>query len=242
MKRIIFSARRALGILTALLFATTSAALAQYLNLQQHMDFGKNRHYFTTTLEGLAVDSWGSWFGFIDVDHSSKTSGTADTDWHPGAQLIYFEINRYFSLQGLSKSAFLQRWDFTVQYNDADVDYIPTAYLIGLSCNRILGDICDVHLEFLLRQEEKQKLGWQFTGVWFKEFRLSGWRWRLCGYFDWWKNDFGRFWMAEPQILCSLEKLGIGQRFWLGSEWEINIGPEDADDSVNPTLFVQYDF
>ena len=242
MKRSAFLVGRTFWILTAVLLVTAPDIFAQYLNLQQHMDFGKNRHYFTTTLEGMAVDNYGSWFGFIDVDHESKSSGTANSNWHLGAQLIYFEINRYFSLRGLSNNAFLQRWDITVQYNDSDAAYIPMAYLIGISCNRILGNFCDAHLEFLLRKEEKQKLGWQLTAVWAKEFHLGRGRWQLCGYFDWWKNDSGKFWMAEPQILFNLEQLGIGSRFWLGSKCEINIGPQNSNNSVNPTIFLQYDF
>ncbi|HHM24171.1 MAG TPA: DUF5020 family protein [Bacteroidetes bacterium] len=228
--------------LVVMIFGGWTIARAQYLNLQHHFDFGRERHYFTNTLEGLAVDGWGAWFGFIDVDHRSRRSGTAGHDWQPGAQLIYFEINRYFGLSKFFSASWMKSWDFTVQYNDSDAGFIPYAYLIGFSKNGILGKWLDAHLEFLFRKEEGERPGWQLTGVWFREFHVGQWPWQVSGYFDLWKNDFGRFFMAEPQLLFSLRPLLGSRRFWLGTEWELNWGEEPQYRSINPTLFLRYDF
>ena len=147
------------GLLAVFLFLLVTEADGQYLNIQHHLDFGKDRHYFTNTLEGLAFDKTGAWFGFIDVDHRSARSGSATHDWQPGAQLIYFEINRYFSLSRLIHLKQVRSWDFTLQYNDSDAGFIPYAYLFGLSWNSVFSSFLDVHIEFLFRQEEHQKPG-----------------------------------------------------------------------------------
>jgi hypothetical protein len=225
-----------------LLLFLTSNVQGQYLNIQHHLDFGKDRHFFTNTLEGLAFDDLGAWFGFIDVDHKSNKSGFEGGNWQLGSQLIYFEINRYFSMGNILKSNTLKNLDFTIQYNDSDADFIPHAYLLGFSVNQIFPSFMDAHLEFLFRQEDKQKAGWQLTGVWFKDWNLFGLNWQFLGYFDWWKNDFGRFFMAEPQLVFNLESIGLGKRFWFGTEWEINLGEDSDYNSTNPTIFLRYDF
>jgi len=230
------------ALLTVFLFLLANEADGQYLNIQHHLDFGKDRHYFTNTLEGLAFDKNGAWFGFIDVDHRSARSGSATHDWQPGAQLIYFEINRYFSLSRLIHLKQVSSWDFTLQYNDSDAGFIPYAYLFGLSWNNIFSPFLDAHVEFLFRQEEHQKPGWQFTGVWFKTWQFLKTDWQFLGYSDWWKNDAGKFFMAEPQLVFNLKNLGLGKRFWFGTEWEINIGEKSSYNSINPTLFLRYDF
>jgi len=234
--------RRVFFALLVTMICWTGNAVPQYLNIQHHFDFGKNRYYFTNTLEGLALDDWGAWFGFIDVDHRSSRNGTGTKEWQLGAQLIYFELNRYFSLARWFSSPFLQKWDFTIQYNDSDAEFIPYAYLVGFSVNQVAGRWMDAHLEFLFRKEEGQKPGWQLTGVWFKEWHFLGHTWQFLGYFDWWKNDFGKFFMAEPQLVLSLERFGLGKRFWFGTEWEINIGEDPGYNQTNPTLFLRYDF
>ncbi len=234
--------KKVFGLTVCLLFVWFDSGRGQYLNLQHHFDFGKDRHYFTNTLEGLGVDSWGAWFGFIDVDHKSLRSGTANHDWQIGTQLIYFELNRYFALGKLLRISGLKSWDFTLQYNDSDADFIPYAFLAGLSWNRLFAPGLDSHLEFLLRQEEGQKLGWQLTFVWFKEWQCCGETCQWLGYFDWWQNDAGCFLMAEPQLVANLKFLGLGKRFWLGTEWEINLAAASEKNSVNPTLFLRYDF
>lgn len=225
-----------------LLLLGLQSANAQYLNIQHHLDFGKNRHYFTNTLEGLAFDDLGAWFGFIDVDHKSSLNGTAEKEWQIGAQFIYFELNRYFSLNNILKNETLKNWDFTVQYNDSDADFIPYAYLIGFSWNQRFTSFIDAHVEFLFRQEENQKAGWQLTGVWLKSWKMAGLDWQFLGYFDWWKNDYGGFFMAEPQFVFNLEPIGTGKRFWSGTEWEINLSKVSGYTSTNPTIFLRYDF
>ena len=114
--------------------------------------------------------------------------------------------------------------------------------MIGLSRNQIVPSLFDAHIEFLLRKEENQKFGWQFTGVWFKEWQMFKAKWQFLGYFDWWKNDFGRFFMAEPQLVMNLKPLNLGEKFWFGTEWEINIGEDSSYNSTNPTIFLRFDF
>ncbi len=225
-----------------LLLFSVEIAKAQYLNLQQHADFGKQRHYFTTTLEGLGVDAWGSWFGFIDADHRSLRAGTGTHDWQVGVQLVYFELNRYFNLGSLLHSSALRNAEFTVQYNDSPAEFIRPAYLVGFVWDNLFPRALYAHLEFMLRKEEQQRLAWQITGVWTKDFHAGNLLFNVEGYFDFWKNDVGLWWMAEPQALVNLKFLGISRRFWLGTEWELNWSQNGSYNQINPTLFLRYDF
>jgi hypothetical protein len=230
----------ALGWVGLLLWATNGHA--QYLNLQQHADFGKTRHYFTTTLEGMGVDAWGSWFGFIDADHRSLTARTSSHDWQLGVQFVYFELNRYFNLAPLFSAPALKNWELTVQYNDSPADFIQPAYLAGVVWDNLFSRYLYAHLEFLLRKEEQQRLAWQLTGVWSKDFHVGNALFNLEGYFDFWQNDAGLWWMAEPQALINLKFLGMSRRFWLGTEWELNWSQNGSANQINPTLFIRYDF
>ena len=44
-------------------------------NLQMFYDFGKDRQFVTTTLEGFYNDNWGNTFFFIDHDFDFKGNG-----------------------------------------------------------------------------------------------------------------------------------------------------------------------
>jgi len=217
-------------------------ARAQYLNLQQHADFGKRRHYFTTTLEGVGIDAWGSWFGFIDADHRSLTSGTGTHDWELGVQCVYFELNRYFNLGHWLKKPALTSIEWTIQYNDSPADFIRPAYLTGFVWDNLFSRYLYAHLEFLIRKEEQQRLAWQLTGVWSKDFHVGRFLLNLEGYFDFWQSDDGLWWMSEPQFLVNFSSLGLNKRFWLGTEWELNWSQNGSYNQINPTLFIRYDF
>ena len=232
--------RSLLLLIVIVAFSTTGKA--QYLNIQHHADFGKDRHYFTTTLEGLGFDDWGSWFGFIDADHKSLRSGTGSADWQMGVQLIYFELSRYFNLSKWLPGRFFQNLEATLQYNDSPAAFIQPAYLAGVVWDNLFPKYAYAHLEFLLRKEEQQQLAWQITGVWNKDFHIGKTNWSFQGYFDYWKNDAGLWWMSEPQLLVNLHSMGISRRFWLGTEWELNWSQNGSTNQMNPTLFIRYDF
>ncbi|GBD93471.1 hypothetical protein BMS3Abin05_01054 [bacterium BMS3Abin05] len=229
-------------ILTFLILGISINSQAQYLNIQQHADFGKERHYFTTTLEGLGFDGWGSWFGFIDADHRSLTSHTGSSDWQFGVQFVYFELNRYFNLSKILPGKVFQNLEVTIQYNDSPASFIQPAYLAGITWDNLFPKYLYAHLEFLLRKEEQQRLAWQITGVWSKEFHLKQTLWSFQGYFDYWANDAGLWWMSEPQLLINLQPLGISKRLWMGTEWELNWSQNGSYNQINPTLFLRYDF
>jgi hypothetical protein len=56
--------------LSAVLFFAFALTLSAQ-NIQQHYDFGKDRDYFTTTLEMFKPDEYGSTYFFVDFDYNA---------------------------------------------------------------------------------------------------------------------------------------------------------------------------
>ena len=64
---------------------------AQAQNIQLHYDLGKDRKFFTSTVEMFRPDNWGTSFFFIDMDYSSDVRNVNN-----GISLAYWEIARSF--------------------------------------------------------------------------------------------------------------------------------------------------
>ena len=105
-------------------FAVSLAFGAFSQNIQTHYDMGKDRGYFTTTVEMFKPDKTGNTFFFIDMDYGS--GGVKNSP-----SLAYFEIARCFTL---GKSPF----SWHVEYNGGlfnshgYANNISNAWLTGL--------------------------------------------------------------------------------------------------------------
>lgn len=85
-------------IIIALVFLALQMSASAQTNLQTFYDFGKDRGFVTTTLEGFYGDNWGSTFFFIDYDYSPFGQSTTRSP-----QGSYFEIARGINLWRDSK-------------------------------------------------------------------------------------------------------------------------------------------
>jgi len=67
-------------------------------NLQLHYDFGKDRKFFTATLEMFKPDTLGSTYWFVDFDHNSGFGYELRS-----MSSAYWEISREFYIPGIKK-------------------------------------------------------------------------------------------------------------------------------------------
>ncbi len=205
-----------------------STAFSQ--NLQVHYDFGKDRDYFTTTIEMFKPDEYGATFFFVDMDYNNPGNKSIS--------LSYLEIARYIDLK------FINNLSATVQYNDGVAPWgsLGQVWLTGFTYPIDLGFIV-LTTEFLFRHEYQSSFpDFQTTFVWFKSFyndRLS-----FTGFLDIWsddKNDKGEkelIFQSEPQIWYNIDK-----HLAVGGEVEIskNFLPTDNWEFM-PTLGVKWKF
>ena len=221
-------------------FAVSLAFGAFSQNIQTHYDMGKDRGYFTTTVEMFKPDKTGNTFFFIDMDYGSN-----DVKKSPSS--AYFEIARCFKL---GKSPF----SWHVEYNgglgqgragSASYGYsISNAWLTGVDYS---WNAKDFSKGFSLKALYKniantvndKPNNFQLTAVWYLDFAKG--KLRFDGFADLWKEKtaFGKMiFLTEPQLWYNCTK-----KFAIGSEVEIsnNFAGNDGF-MVNPTAALKYTF
>jgi hypothetical protein len=178
-------------------------------NFQLHYDLGKDRNYFTSTIEMFKPDEYGATFLFVDFDY--------DQPGNRSISLAYFEIARYIKIPRLNELS------VTVQYNDGVAPWgrLGHVWLFGLSHPINLGFVT-INVDLLYRQMYGSKPpDGQLTLVWFKSF----WQDRISftGFVDVWTQDLtGKehksfVVLSEPQLWFHLNK-----HFAIGGEVEIS--------------------
>jgi len=215
--------------------AAFTTAKAQ-TNLQVFYDFGKDRHYLTTTLEGFYNDNWGNTFFFIDYDYPLK-KGTG-TSFPAGT---YFELARCLNFWQDSPLAPLS---LQVEYNGGVYNKygINHAFLTGLDWFLHSGDFRNT-LNFKLLYKYivgvPQQVPMQFTTVWGCQDIFGAKGLRFSGFLDVWNEGSKAIVLSEPQLWYSFGT----EHFNLGGEIEFGYNFGGATGfTVNPCLGMKWVF
>ena len=227
--------------LSAVLFFMFALTLSAQ-NIQQHYDFGKDRDYFTTTLEMFKPDEYGSTYFFVDFDYNAPGN--------KNVSLAYWEISRYITVY--------EKLSVTLQYNDGFVTVPSEAgnfastlnqtWLAGVSYPIDLGFVT-LNTDALFRKTYKSDSpDFQLTTVWTVPF-FDG-KLVFDGFIDVWTQDakvrFGSknsdkeiVFLTEPQLWYNIDK-----HLAIGGEVEIsnNFLPSQDEIKVNPTLALKWNF
>ncbi|MCB9209753.1 MAG: DUF5020 family protein [Ignavibacteriales bacterium] len=216
-----------LFLLFALIFVTSSVAQ----NIQLHYDLGKDREYFTTTLEMFKPDEYGATFFFVDFDYNAPGNKSI--------ALAYFEIARYITIPGAGGLA------GTIQYNDGTAPWGPLGHIVlaGASYPIDLGFVT-LNTDLLFRKDYLSNgSDVQLTTVWFVPF-FEG-KLIFTGFLDLWT---GEYWytdgkevvlLTEPQLWFNIDNhLSIGGEVELSN----NFLPLTDGIQVNPTLGLKWNF
>lgn len=201
-------------------------------NVQLHYDMGKDRGYFTSTVEKFAPDRWGSTFFFVDFNYNKK-----------GPKEAYWEISRELRLgQG--------PFSLHAEYNgglhaDSIISFqINNAYLGGISYSLHAQDFSmglTMMALYKYIQGNDSPHNFQLTAVWYAHL-LKG-KITLSGFADFWreKNAFlgtSYVFLSEPQFWYNFSKM-----FAVGGEVELGYNFAGVKDfKVCPTLAVKYSF
>jgi len=225
-------------LIISFLLCSSMSIFAQ--NVQLHRDFGKDRNYFTSTVEMFKPDKLGNTFFFIDMNY-----GDGDVE---GVSLAYWEIARVIKL-GKLPIGFHAEYDGGFgQWKEDTLGgayQINDAWLAGLDYSWNNEDFSKGFSVKLLYKyiDGKSDATFQLTGVWYAHFfnrKLS-----FTGFADFWKEDniFGTnetdyVFLTEPQLWYNAM-----EHFSVGSEVEIsnNFGGLEGF-HVMPTLAVKWIF
>lgn len=213
-------------------------------NIQLHYDLGKDRKFFTTTVEMFKPDKYGTTFFFIDMDYSSDARNIDN-----GISLAYWEISRAF--QWKENQKYMPR----VEYNggvfklDGDLPWVPieNCWLAGVERTWASSDFSKIltlqaNYKYI---KDKENASFQLTAVWTVNFLKN--KMSFLGFADFWKegmdwNGDGKIntdfrFLAEPQIWYN-----FNQHFAVGSE--IEVGSNFVGDKFNvcPTIAVKATF
>jgi len=216
-------------------------------NLQLHYDFGKDRQFFTSTLEMFRPDSMGSTFWFVDFDFNSP-------DKPRGISLAYWEISRDFYIPGIKRLKGLEELSFHLEYNDGVQIEKPdsgevtgynliSTWLAGLGYPLKLGKVVIGTMLLYKYPRGATSADFQFTTVWYQP--LFKGKLILTGFIDVWSQDkiyeSGKevVFQTEPQFWYALYK-----NIFFGSEIEISknfpFGPNEW--KFQPTLAFKWEF
>lgn len=213
------------------LFLTAGTIFAQ--NIQLHYDFGKDREYFTSTIEMFKPDEYGATFFFVDFDFNQ-----------PGNKSIsvaYFEIARYIAIPGLKNVS------ATIQYNDGTAPWgrLGSIWLGGGSYTFDVP--FNLSVDLLARKDYlSDGLDGQITVCWGKSFFDN--KLTFTGFLDIWTATFAddekdMVILTEPQLWYN-----ITNHLSAGTEIEIShkfLPPDENgeyDVEVNPTLALKWNF
>ncbi len=226
-------------ILASLLLAYSTVFMAQ-TNLQLHYDFGKDRDYFTSTLERFKPDANGSLFYFIDFNYSAN-----------GPIEAYMEIARELKFWDAPFSAHIE-YNGGLHYQTAS-GVVPAfgfninnAYLLGgtysLNSQDFSKGISLTASYKLIEKHATDPHNFQLTAVWFMHFfnrKLS-----FTGFADFWRekktyfpsgNNSAFIFLSEPQLWYNINKtLSVGGEV----EFGYNFGAIEGL-RINPTLGIK---
>ncbi|MHC1776414.1 MAG: DUF5020 family protein [Lentimicrobium sp.] len=228
--------------LLILLLLMMTGAYAQ--NIQLHYDFGKDRNYFTTTVEMYKPDKLGSTFFFIDMDYNVGEI--------KGVSMAYWEIARGFNLGKGPFAAHLEYNGGFGQYYTPDyfgAYQINDSWLGGLEYNYNNDDFTHgFTLQVLYKYiRDKHDASFQLTGVWY--MHMLNKKLTFIGFADFWRED-GYFndgetitetsfvFQSEPQLWYNFT-----ENISLGSELEIDYNFATVKGfRINPTLGAKWTF
>ena len=238
-------------------FAFAQGAKAQ-TNLQTFYDFGSDRGYFTTTLEGFYADKWGNTFFFIDYDYDKEVTDPIKKSSNQAPSGSYMEIARCLNFWQDSK---LAPFSLQVEYNG----------LVGVNQNFLFGIDYFLHnsdfsntFNFKLLGKTysrgvKSDLPLQFTFVWGMQdlFGVKGLR--FSGFADVWGENVvawaedpagdkflkeGKFvFISEPQLWYNIGSLIGCDNLHVGTEIELSYNFAGYDGfKVRPCLGTKWVF
>jgi Domain of unknown function (DUF5020) len=222
-------------------------------NLQLHYDFGKDRKFFTATLEMFKPDSLGSTYWFVDFDHNSNFDFS---DEFRSMSAAYWEISREFYIPGIRKTKGLEQFAFHIEYDDGFMAGRDTAsnimmaftynsvFLTGFSYPVRIGKTVFSTMLLCRLPRGMYRPDFQFTTTWFRMVWKN--RLLLTGFMDIWSQDKVDnrdekeiVFQSEPQIWFM-----ITPKIALGSEFEIDrnfpYGPQPWE--LFPTLGFRWEF
>jgi hypothetical protein len=208
-------------------------------NVQLHYDMGKDRGYFTSTVEMFKPDKYGSTFFFVDMDYTSDARNVSN-----GVSLAYWEIARAF------KWSENQKFQPRVEYNggvlklDGDATpFIPieNCWLAGLERTFASADFSKIltlqaNYKYI---KDKEDASFQLTAVW--TIQMLDNKLTFTGFADFWKEEM--FWgtdfrfLSEPQLWYN-----FCPNFSAGTEIELSNNFIGDKFFVSPTLAVKYTF
>jgi hypothetical protein len=229
------------SLIVVLIWAAGACAQEKnvFVNFQFHRDF--HRENFTSTVEVLEFDKYGTTFFFADFDFDSV-----------GETGSYFEIARNLTCYRAKRFAV----NAALQYNDGVLPFdgefgkgIPRTWLGGVAISDLKVGSSLWEFQVLARQEFAADLGWQLTAVW-SYVPVATWPLSLSGFADWntnETNDQPTSFQAEPQLIYE-----FGGHWGVGGELEISRnfvgaftkqhGFEYRRWYTHPTLLVRVDF
>jgi hypothetical protein len=230
-----------------ILFAAVSL---QAQNIQLHYDLGKDRGYFTSTVEMWKADKWGSTFFFIDMNYDGDNGNTISQ--------AYWEIARAFNI-GKSPFAAHIEYDGGLGMFNTNPGYggfaINSSYLAGLDYNMHSADFSKIFTFSALYKyiKDKNDFAYQLTAVWNMDFFKKKLNFR--GFADFWRedNEFPNYdsegeiistdntnfvFLTEPQIWYNFT-----ENIALGSEIEMTSNFANVQGfAINPTIAAKWQF
>jgi hypothetical protein len=234
-------------IFALLLLLAPHLAWAQ--NLQLHYDLGKERKFFTSTLEMFKPDSFGSTYWFVDLDFNFPGSPRS-------MSAAYWEISRDFYIPWLKNNPDLKYLGFHLEYNDGFTAFrdsgemmgaasYNSVFLTGFSYPVKIGEV-KIVTQLLCRMPRGMD-GFpdvQLTLVWFQPVLRN--KVLITGFIDFWTQDK----IAQPdkkEVVIQTEPqfwFMVLPRLAIGSEIEIShnfpVGPRDWQ--INPTVAFRWEF
>lgn len=225
-------------------------------NLQLFYDFGSERKFVTTTLEGFHQDNWGNTFFFVDYDYNWKNADNKVQSPHN----TYMEIARCLNFWSNTKLAPLS---LQVEYNGgfgtfgngAGAFSVNSAWLFGLDYFIHSADFSNtLNLKVLYKKfvGDSKSTPLQLTAVWGMQdlFGLTGLR--FSGFVDFWGEkrtyaDKNTDWvlLSEPQLWYNVGRHFGCSNFNIGGEVELgyNFGGNTKSGFVcNPCLGAKWVF
>jgi hypothetical protein len=217
-------------------------------DIQLHYDLGKERKYFTTTLEMFRPDSLGSTYWFVDFDY--------DFDGHPRSMsAAYWEISHDFYMPWFRNNDALKQLGFHIEYNDGFTAFKDSAentlaasynsiFLTGFSYPVRIGKTV-ITTQLLCRMPKGMNgPDAQLTLVWFQPVFRN--RLLITGYIDFWTHDRlpektqkEIVIQTEPQFwFLATKHLGIGSEIEISKNFPA--GPRPWQ--VNPTAALRWQF
>ncbi len=208
-------------------------------NIQLHYDMGKDRNFFTSTVEMFRPDSWGTTFFFFDMDYSSDVRNVSN-----GVSLAYWEIARSF--QWTEEQKFRPRVEYNggiFKLDGEEAPFVPieNCLLAGIERTFASADFSKIltlqaNYKYI---KEKEDASFQLTAVW--TIQMLNEKMTFAGFADFWKEKM--FWgtdyrfLAEPQLWYNATK-----NLSLGTEIELSNNFVLDGFRINPTLGIKYTF